>query len=178
MFVPALHRRVKLPSSSSFLRGEWISERCEPIPQERFDRAENLFELFMTRNFRVDPESRRWELQTKYYSEASCARLLAEQQSYGLYDRDIDSKTIPGATDIDFKMEKSFFLVWDSSLLKRIQKDPSCGYFEYWEVRNNIFTRNNKCNTEISNIGGSTKRHYEISRTCTRSSIMLTFGFP
>ena len=137
MFTPALHQRLKLPQWAS-LHGEWISQRCEPVPQKRFETEENRFELFVTRNLRIDSESGQWELQVKYYFEPSCAKLIAEQQSYGHCYRGFTWNNVRSATEIDFETKESSLLVWNSSFLKRIRDDPLCGYYQYWEVRQDI----------------------------------------
>ncbi|XP_065208044.1 protein APCDD1-like [Planococcus citri] len=121
MHTPVLTARPTLPL---YFNGQWISQTCEP-------RSKGLHTI---RSYRFNQYDSTWELETKYYNNYACSSLLMIHTTLGHYIQGGASETVSGATEIAFRIEKSYLTIVDQTILNEIETDPECGVAYYWKL--------------------------------------------
>lgn len=114
---------VTKPTLPPYIKGVWISRRCEISPMG----------LYLTRQFSFFSAHYFWMGQHIFYSDPFCTSVKFVIKTNGHYVLSGQNDAIKSATNIDFKIEKATLTIFNSKMVRELRKDGSCGN-EIWEI--------------------------------------------
>lgn len=100
-----------------FLAGEWVSVNCESRPMG----------LYLTRHFKFYSGDNTWIVEYKFYSDTVCSGTSFSVTAAGHFKKGKNNYHMPGASEVDFHLERASLTVFDPHMMQHLEKDPDCG---------------------------------------------------
>ncbi|VEN47652.1 unnamed protein product [Callosobruchus maculatus] len=114
---------LEKPPLPPYIWGEWTSTRCEVRPMG----------LYLTRRFSFYSEDKTWIGDHEFYSDPYCKIPKFTVTAAGHYSLKGPSKSIKGASNIDFHIEKATLTVLDQKMIYNMRLPGLCGQGT-WQV--------------------------------------------